>query len=131
MGGRSEIAPKRINGRGDPTYLFQLQGPIDLSARGDHVDVFKAKLSRLPLPRRVGQYGDQHLDLRGPCSWVCPVSWLVPGAPKGRGRQPLGKSARTCLWLLVPISSSHRKYVPVQGLSALVVSRGGSPYLRM
>jgi hypothetical protein len=105
----------RADGCGSPTNLFQPQGLTASLARGDHVDVSGAKLSR-PSLHRVGRYRDQHPDLRGSSSWDRSESWLMPGPTEGRGRQPPGESARTRFWLHVPISISQCTYVLLQGI---------------
>jgi hypothetical protein len=68
-GGHWEIAARRTDGHGDPMDPSQPQGPTASSVRGDLVDVTGAKLSRPPLLCRIGRYGDQHPNPRGPCSW--------------------------------------------------------------
>jgi hypothetical protein len=80
------------------------------------VDISGAKLSRPSLLHRVGRYGDQHPDLRGPCSWGQFESWLRPNSFKGRGRQPLGEFIRTLVRLPVPVSASYHMRVPMQEL---------------
>jgi hypothetical protein len=52
--------------------------------RSDCADKSRAKLTRLPLIRRVGQYGDQHPNLRGSCFWGRPKFWPQPCPPKGQ-----------------------------------------------
>jgi hypothetical protein len=63
--------------------------------RSEHADASGAKLSQLPLLCGIGQYSDQHPDMRGSCFWGQPKFWPWPGAPEGEGRQPMGESVRT------------------------------------
>jgi hypothetical protein len=96
----------RANGHGRPADLFQTLSPTARSVRNDHVDVSEAKLFRPSLLCRVGQYGDLHPGPRGPCSWGQFESWLRPVPFKGRAQQPLGESAQSHFWLVVPISAA-------------------------
>jgi hypothetical protein len=60
---------RRAGGRGPPADLRQLPRPTTPTMGDDNVDVSGAKLPRPFLLRRVGRYGDQHLDPRDPCLW--------------------------------------------------------------
>jgi hypothetical protein len=66
--------------------LFQPLGSTAPSAGDDHVDISRTKLSRPSLLRVVGQYGDQHLDMKGPSLWGHSESWHWPHPLKGRSR---------------------------------------------
>jgi hypothetical protein len=89
------ITAKGTDGHGDYAHLFQLRDPTASSMRSDHADVSGVKLSQLPLLRRAGRYGAQHLNTGGSSFWGRPESWLRPDPPEGKGRLPLGESTRT------------------------------------
>jgi hypothetical protein len=76
------------------------------SVRNKYVDVSRAKLPRPFLLHTIGQCRDQHSDPRDPCSWGRSESWPQSGPSKGRGRQPLGESARAHFHLLVSFFAS-------------------------
>jgi hypothetical protein len=63
--------------------------------KSEREDASGAKLSRLPLLCGVGQYGDQHPNMRGSCFWGQPKFWPRPGLPEGEGQQPMGEFVLT------------------------------------
>jgi hypothetical protein len=62
------VALRSDDRRGPPVDFSQPSGSTAPSARENRVDVSRAKLSRSSLLQRVGPYGDQHSEPRGPCS---------------------------------------------------------------
>jgi hypothetical protein len=70
---------------GPSTDLFQPPGSTTAPTGDGHVDVSRAKFSRLFLLRGVGRCRDQHSYPQGPSSWGRPESWGQPRPLKRRG----------------------------------------------
>jgi hypothetical protein len=128
---RPAMATRWFDGRGPLADLCQPPRPTTLSVGDGYVDVSRAKLSQSSLLHKVGWYRDQHPDPGCPCSWGRSEYWLQPDPFKGRGRPPLGESARAHFHVLVSISASQSIRILMQDIGCAHNTLRGSLYLRV